>query len=157
VTLAKGDVAPDFELLDQDGVPRKLSTLLADGPVVLFFYPAAMSTGCTKEACFFRDLGAEYREAGVQRVGISKDAPAKQKEFEQAHGLDYPLLSDPESTVIAAFGAKRKLNLGTLSTKRLTFAIGRDGKVVEVVHAEMDMNQHAAQALEAIQKAGAAS
>jgi thioredoxin-dependent peroxiredoxin len=153
----KGDVAPDFELLDQDGAPRKLSDFLADGPVVLFFYPAAMSTGCTKEACFFRDLGAEYREAGVQRVGISRDAVEKQKQFAEANGLDYPLLSDTESAVIAAYGAKRKLNLGSLTTKRLTFAIGRDGTVVDVIHAEMDMNQHAAQALESIQKAGAAS
>ena len=91
-----GDVVPDFELPDQDGTPRRLSTLLQDGPVVLFFYPAAMTTGCTKEACHFRDLGAEFSAAGVQRVGISRDAVAKQKQFSDQHSFDYPLLSDED-------------------------------------------------------------
>src|SRR5206468_2590922 len=69
--MREGDEVPDFELMDQDNQPSRLSTLLEDGPVVLFFYPAAMTTGCTKEACHFRDLGAEFAAAGVQRVGIS--------------------------------------------------------------------------------------
>src|SRR5689334_1007863 len=80
VNIGKGDIAPDFELPDQDGTPRRLSDLVADGPVVLFFYPAAMTRGCTAEACHFRDLAAEYRAAGVQRVGISRDPVERQKE-----------------------------------------------------------------------------
>src|SRR6476469_6923437 len=79
--MQTGDEVPDFELPDQTGTPRRLSTLLADGPVVLFFYPAAMTTGCTKEACHFRDLATEYRDAGVQRIGISVDDVVKQKQF----------------------------------------------------------------------------
>src|SRR4051794_6102185 len=107
--IAKGDVVQDFALPDQDGVPRRLTELLAGGPVVLFFYPAAMTGGCTAEACTFRDLAAEFRDAGAQRVGISRDAPARQKEFAELNGFDYPLLSDPDSAVAAAFGVKRKL------------------------------------------------
>src|ERR1700754_1294117 len=98
----KGDVIDDFELPDQDGVPRKLSEYLAGGPVVLFFYPAAMSRGCTAEACTFRGLAAEFRGAGAQRVGISRDRPEKQKKFAELNGFDYPLLSDPDGAVAAA-------------------------------------------------------
>jgi thioredoxin-dependent peroxiredoxin len=147
VSIGKGDIAPDFELPDQDGTPRRLTALLADGPVVLFFYPAAMTKGCTAEACHFRDLAAEYQAAGVQRVGISKDPVEKQKLFAETHSFDYPLLSDPDSETIAAYGVKRKIALGPLSTKRLTFVIGTDQKVLDVIHSELDMNQHAADAL----------
>ncbi|BBH70799.1 peroxiredoxin [Actinoplanes sp. OR16] len=147
MSIGKGDLAPDFELPDQDGTPRRLSDLVADGPVVLFFYPGAMTKGCTAEACHFRDLSAEYRAAGVQRVGISKDPVEKQKQFADTYTFDYPLLSDPDSTTIAAYGVKRKLALGPLSTKRMTFVIGADRRVLDVIHSELDMNQHAAEAL----------
>jgi peroxiredoxin Q/BCP len=146
----KGDVVDDFELLDQDGVPRRLSALLADGPVVLFFYPAAMSSGCTAEACNFRDLAAEFRAAGAQRVGISRDLPAKQKQFADLNNFDYPLLSDPDSKVAAALGVKRRLPLGPLSTKRITLVIDTDRRVLDVIHSETNMQDHAARALEAL-------
>ena len=145
-----GDVVPDFELPDQDGAPRRLSTLLVGGPLVLFFYPAAMTAGCTKEACHFRDLGAEFEAAGVQRVGISMDSVAKQKQFADKHGFDYPLLSDPGNTAAEAFGIKRKLPLGPLSVKRITFVIDTDRTVLEVVHSERNMNEHADRALEVV-------
>ncbi|WP_306214043.1 peroxiredoxin [Actinoplanes sp. RD1] len=148
MSIGKGDRAPDFDLPDQDGTPLRLSELLREGPVVLFFYPAALSTGCTAEACNFRDLAAEFRAAGVQRVGISKDPVAKQKQFADKHGFDYPLLSDPGQTTIEAYGVKRKIALGPLSTKRLTFVIGTDQRILEVIHSELDMNQHAGRALE---------
>jgi peroxiredoxin Q/BCP len=150
MTIDKGDVVDDFELPDQDGVPRRLSTLLADGPVVLFFYPAAMSSGCTKEACSFRDLAAEFQASGAQRVGISRDLPARQKQFADRHNFDYPLLSDPDSKVAAALGVKRKLPLGPLSTKRITFVIDTDRKVLEMIHSETNMDDHAARALKAL-------
>ena len=98
-TIAEGTQAPDFELPDQDGTPVRLSERLADGPVVLFFYPAAMTGGCTKEACHFRDLATEFKEAGAQRLGISADPVAKQKEFADLNGFDYPLLSDESGDV----------------------------------------------------------
>ena len=154
MAIDRGDVVEDFELPDQDGTPRRLSELLAGGPVVLFFYPAALSTGCTAEACHFRDLAAEFREAGAQRVGISRDEPARQKQFADRHGFDYPLLSDPDSKVAAALGVKRRLPLGPLSTKRMTFVIDTDRRVLDVIHAEMNMNDHAVQALATLRAAG---
>jgi thioredoxin-dependent peroxiredoxin len=150
MAIDKGDVVDDFELPDQDGVSRRLSTLLADGPVVLFFYPAAMTPGCTAEACSFRDLAGEFLAAGAQRVGISRDKPARQKEFADRYSFDYPLLSDPDSRVAAALGVKRLLPLGPLSTKRMTFVIDTDRTVLEIIHSEKNMEDHAARALETL-------
>jgi thioredoxin-dependent peroxiredoxin len=149
--MREGDEVPDFELPDQTGTPRSLSGLLAAGPVVLFFYPAAMTTGCTKEACHFRDVAAEYAAAGVQRVGISVDSVEKQKEFSDLHSFDYPLLSDVGGEVASIFGVKRGGLLGKVGpVKRWTFAIGTDRKVVAVLHSELNMELHADQALAAL-------
>lgn len=150
-----GDEVPDFELPDQDGAPRRLSTLLADGPVVLFFYPAAMTSGCTKEACHFRDLASEFAQAGVQRVGISLDSVAKQKQFADLHSFDYPLLSDEAGEVAGSFGVKRGKfgqRLGA-PVKRWTFAIDKDRKVVAAIHSEVNMETHADEALAALEGA----
>jgi peroxiredoxin Q/BCP len=149
--MQAGDLVPDFELPDQDGQPRRLSAMLQDGPVVLFFYPAAMTTGCTKEACHFRDLAAEFAAAGVQRVGISRDSVERQKQFADRHSFDYPLLADTEGVVAAIFGVKRgKLGerLGA-PVKRWTFAIGKDSRVVAAIHSEVNMDTHADEALAA--------
>ncbi len=146
--LKTADDVPDFELPDQDGVPRRLSTLLADGPVVLFFYPAAMTTGCTKESCHFRDLAAEFAAAGAQRVGISTDSVAKQKQFSDLHSFDYPLLSDADGSVARAFGVKRRF--GPIPVKRSTFVIGRDRRVIDEITSELNMDVHADNALAAL-------
>ena len=146
-----GDKVPDFELSDQDGTPRRLSTLLSAGPVVLFFYPAAMTTGCTKEACHFRDLAGEFAAVGVQRVGISMDEVSKQKQFSDKHGFDYPLLSDGDGAVAALFGVKRGGLGGKLApVRRATFAIDTDRRVVAAIRSEIDMAAHADRALAAL-------
>src|SRR5664280_3664505 len=90
--MRPGDLAPDFKLRDQDGDERTLSTMLLNGPVVLFFYPAAMTKGCTKESCHFRDLASEFAALGAQRLGISMDSVEKQAEFTSKNHLDYPCL-----------------------------------------------------------------
>lgn len=152
-TLQEGAPASDFELPDQDGVPTRLSTLLKSGPVVLFFYPAAETPGCTKEACHFRDLEQEFDAVGAHRVGISRDAVAKQREFASNRGLDYPLLADVDGEVAAAYGVKRGL-LGVLSpVKRTTFVIGTDQVVMKVITSEVDMDRHADEALRMLQGA----
>jgi peroxiredoxin Q/BCP len=148
-----GDAIPDFELPDQTGAPRKLSELAADGPVVLFFYPAAMTYGCTKESCHFRDLAAEFKEVGAQRVGISRDSVDKQAEFADKHAFDYPLLSDSEGTVAAIFGVSEGFKLGPV--KRQTFVIGKDLRVVDVIKSETRMSVHADRALEILRRQGA--
>ena len=153
--MERGDEVPDFELPDEDGNPRRLSDLAATGPVVLFFYPAAMTYGCTKESCHFRDMKAEFDAVGAHRVGISADKVEKQKQFSDKHSFDYPLLSDPDGTVATQFGVRR--GFAKLSpTKRATFVIGSDLKLIDVVRSEVRMNVHADRALEVL-KANAAS
>lgn len=146
--MKAGDTVADFELPDQTGTPRKLTGLLADGPVVLFFYPAAMTPGCTKEACHFRDLAGEFAAVGAQRVGISADGVAKQAKFADQQGFDYPLLSDTDGTVAAGFGVKRGLLGKVLPVKRTTFVIDTDRTVLGVIASEFSMDSHADKALE---------
>jgi thioredoxin-dependent peroxiredoxin len=153
--MEKGDLAPDFELPDEDGKPRRLSDLAASGPVVLFFYPAAMTYGCTKESCHFRDLKSEFEAVGAQRVGISADQVEKQKQFSDKHSFDYPLLSDPDGAVATQFGVRRKFTKLT-PTKRATFVIGSDLRVLDVIRTEVRMSAHADQALDFL-KAGASA
>ena len=148
-----GDVVGDFELPDETGATRKLSDFLAKGPVVLFFYPAAMTTGCTKESCHFRDLKAEFETVGAQRVGISADTVDKQREFSEKHTFDFPLLSDTDRTIAARFGVKRRLTM--LPNKRSTFVIDTDGKLLAVISSEINMNQHADKALEVLRRRAA--
>ncbi|QGN50878.1 redoxin domain-containing protein [Micromonospora sp. WMMC415] len=150
VVVAVGEVVEDFELPDETGRMRRLSEFLASGPVVLFFYPAAMTRGCTAESCHFRDLAAEFAAVGAQRVGISRDPVARQAEFSRLHGFDYPLLSDVDGAVAGRFGVRRRLPLGPLSTRRMTFVIGTDRRVIEVIHSEVSMNDHADRALRAL-------
>jgi thioredoxin-dependent peroxiredoxin len=149
-SLAKGDLADDFELPDETGTPRKLSEFLATGPVVLFFYPAAMTAGCTAESCHFRDLAREFAEVGAVRVGISRDSVSKQRLFAGKHEFGYPLLSDPDGTVAGRFGVRRSLAFGPLVTRRMTFVIGTDRRILEVVHSEVSMDAHADRALAAL-------
>ena len=88
--MKRGDQVAEFELPDEKGTVRSLTELLADGPIVLFFYPAAMSPGCTKEACHFRDLASEFAAVGASRVGISTDAVEKQAKFAEKQELRLP-------------------------------------------------------------------
>lgn len=144
--ITAGDRAPDFELDDDTGTPRRLGTLLFQGPVVLFFYPGAMTNGCTAEACHFRDLAAEFSAVGAQRLGISGDAVDKQREFSEQNEFDFPLLSDPGGEVAARYGVRRRLG----PVRRATFVIGTDGTVVTAITNELQMEAHADRALEAL-------
>ncbi|MFG2816836.1 peroxiredoxin [Streptomyces sp. NPDC048410] len=151
MSLQVGDKVEDFTLPDETGTERRLTDLLADGPVVLFFYPAALTSGCTAEACHFRDLASEFAAAGAQPVGISGDTVEKQQEFAGRHTLGMPLLSDTDGTIRERFGVKRGFTLAP--TKRVTFVIGQDRTVLEIVRSELRMNTHADRALEALRAA----
>lgn len=149
-----GDVAPDFELRDDNGVMRTLNGLLGDGPVVLFFYPAALSPGCTAESCHFRDLAAEFTALGATRVGISADPVSRQRDFTDKHTLGFPLLSDPDREVAQQFGARR--GFGPLAVKRLTFVIDTDRRIIDIIKSETRMSAHVDRALTALrQRSGA--
>lgn len=148
--MKRGDKVDEFELPDQTGTPRSLTSLLADGPIVLFFYPAAMTSGCTKEACHFRDLAGEFAAVGASRVGISTDAVDKQAAFAEQQKFDYPLLSDADGAVATAFGVKRGLLGKLIPVKRTTFVIDTDRTVLEVIASELNMETHADKALEVL-------
>ncbi|CAN5533129.1 peroxiredoxin BcpB [soil metagenome] len=150
--MKRGDFVDDFVLPDQTGAPRTFSDFLSQGPVVLFFYPAAMTPGCTKEACHFRDLAAEFAAVGAQRVGISTDRVDKQAKFAQQQKFDYPLLSDEDAAVATAFGVKRGLLGKFMPVKRTTFVIDTDRSVLDVIASEISMDTHADKALEVLRK-----
>jgi len=145
--MKRGDRVPEFDLPDQTGTTRSLTGLLADGPVVLFFYPAAMTPGCTKEACHFRDLSAEFAALNASRVGISTDPVDKQAKFAQTQGFDYPLLSDADGRVATQFGVKRGLLGKLMPVKRTTFVIDTDRTVLAVIASELNFEGHADKAL----------
>jgi peroxiredoxin Q/BCP len=142
-----GDTVPDFELPDQEGTPQRLSRYLSEGPVVLFFYPGAMTSGCTIESCHFRDLKSEFKAVGARSVGISHDTVGKQKQFADKYSFDYPLLSDSDNAVARLFGVHR---VGPLPTRRTTFVIGTDSRVLNVIKSEVRMSVHADKALDTL-------
>ncbi|KUI02123.1 peroxiredoxin [Mycobacterium sp. IS-3022] len=150
--MKTGDRVAEFELPDQTGKLRSLTELLADGPIVLFFYPAAMTPGCTKEACHFRDLAAEFAAVGASRVGISTDAVDKQAKFADKERFDYPLLSDADGAVATQFGVKRGLLGKFMPVKRTTFVIDTDRTVLAVIASEISMDSHADKALDVLRQ-----
>ena len=152
--MKPGEQVSDFELPDESGRHRRLSELLANGPVVLFFFPAASSGGCTTEACHFRDLAGEFAAVGAQPVGVSPDPVEKQLQFASTHSFGYPLLSDLDGTVAKEFGAWRTLL--PLHTKRRTFVIGPDRRVIEAIKSEMKFELHADEALRVLKERHAA-
>lgn len=131
--LAVGDKAPDFSLPDADGNTVALSDF-AGRKVIVYFYPAASTPGCTKQACDFRDSLAELNEAGLDVVGISPDKPEKLAKFRDAEGLTFPLLSDPDKKVLTAWGAfgeKSMYGKTVQGVIRSTFLVDENG-VIEV-------------------------
>lgn len=129
--LQPGDVAPEFELPDADGKPVSLASLRGRR-VILFFYPAAMTPGCTKESIDFRDSLPELSDAGIEVVGISPDQPAKLARFRDRDALNFPLLSDPDNKVLSAYGAygeKKLYGKTVVGVIRSTLLIDADGRV----------------------------
>ena len=127
--------APEFELLDQNGESRRLSDYRGR-KVILYFYPKDMSSGCTKQACGFRDLMPQFREKGAVILGVSRDSVASHKKFESAHGLPFPLLSDPDLKVIQAYDVwKEKKNYGkvTMGVVRTSYLIDENGIIVRAL------------------------
>jgi peroxiredoxin Q/BCP len=134
--LEAGQAAPAFQLPDQDGKHLSLSDFSGKN-VIIYFYPAAMTPGCTTQACDFRDSLASLQAAGYVVLGISKDAPAKLKKFEEKEGLTFPLLSDPDLTVhnaYAAFGEKSMYGKIVQGVIRSTFVVAPDGTLSHALY-----------------------
>ena len=135
--LEPGDAAPDFTLPDADGREVSLSSLRGQR-VIVYFYPAAMTPGCTKQACDFRDGKRDLSDAGYAVLGISPDTPAKLAKFRERDGLTFPLLSDPGLGVLKAYGAygeKMLYGKKSVGVIRSTFVIGADGKIERAYYA----------------------
>ena len=131
VRLAPGDAAPDFTLPDADGNEVSLSSLRGRR-VIVYFYPAAMTPGCTKQACDFRDSLDSLAAAGFAVVGVSPDSPAKLAKFRDRDGLTFPVLSDQKHEVLEAYGAygeKMLYGKKSVGVIRSTFVVGPDGKI----------------------------
>ncbi|WP_210480683.1 thioredoxin-dependent thiol peroxidase [Naasia sp. SYSU D00948] len=129
--LEKGDTAPDFTLQDENGSPVSLTNFQGQ-KVILYFYPAAMTPGCTTEACDFRDSLNSLQSAGYQVLGISKDEPGKNKEFKEQENLNFPLLSDPDLAVhnaYRAYGEKSMYGKTVEGVIRSTFVLNETGFV----------------------------
>ena len=134
--LRPGDPAPDFALPDADGTPVSLSGFRGRR-VIVYFYPAAGTPGCTKEACDFRDNLTDLNDAGVDVLGISPDSPAKLARFRDAEGLAFPLLSDVDRTVLTAWGAfgeKQMYGKTVTGVIRSTFLVDPEGKIEEALY-----------------------
>jgi peroxiredoxin Q/BCP len=131
VTLAPGTTAPAFSLIDQDGDTVSLADF-AGRKVIVYFYPAASTPGCTTEACDFRDNINSLKSAGYQVLGVSKDQTDDLKKFRDEQGLNFPLLSDPELVVhnlYGAFGEKSLYGKIVTGTIRSTFVVDEGGKI----------------------------
>jgi len=148
--LKVGETAPDFSLPDQDGVIVTLTSLLAEGDLVLYFYPADFTPICTREACEFRDHHTALRGIGTQVIGISPQSSASHQRFRTANALPFPLLCDGDKTVIRAYGVDGPLGFGV---RRATFHIGRDGRVLNRAVADIFLGDHIELIEQALRKA----
>ncbi|MBK7584276.1 MAG: peroxiredoxin [Myxococcales bacterium] len=147
--LAVGDPVPDFTLDDHLGRAWRFADALAQGPVVIFFYPKDDTPVCIAEACAFRDQHEVFTERGAQVVGISSDGVASHRSFAGRHELPYVLLADPGGEVRAEFGIKKTLGF---FDGRVTFVVGRDGRIAHVHRAALNAQSHVDEALSALKK-----
>jgi peroxiredoxin Q/BCP len=137
--LAMGGRAPEFTLPDQDEQSVSLSTLLRTGPLILYFYPADFTPGCTREACTIRDLYAEIQQVGLDVAGVSPQTPESHRAFREKHKLRFTLLSDVEKFVIRMYDVQGPLGLGV---RRATYLIDQARYIRAAVLADFRISQH---------------
>jgi peroxiredoxin Q/BCP len=147
--LSAGELAPEFSLPDQDGRRRSLRELQDGGPLILYFYPADFTPGCTREACDLRDLHTQILSAGLKVVGISPQSPESHRRFREQHSLPFTLLSDEDKAVIRSYEVDGPLGIGV---RRATFLLDAKRKIVDAVLADLRIGRHQ----EFVQKAIAA-
>lgn len=137
--LNAGDKAPDFTLQDSDENDVTLSQLLKNGPLILYFYPADFTPGCTKEACSIRDIHDDITSVGLQVVGVSPQDAESHREFRDQHGLPFLLLCDPNKNVVKAYDVDGPLGFGV---RRVTYLITEDQKIKDAVQADIRIDKH---------------
>jgi peroxiredoxin Q/BCP len=137
--LSPGIRAPEFTLKDQNGRDQSLNALLRDGALILYFYPADFTPGCTAEACTLRDLQTDILRAGLHVVGVSPQDQDSHKRFKEKHSLPFTLLSDPEKKVIRLYDVDGPLGFGV---RRATFLIDQRGTIKDSVLADFRIQRH---------------
>ncbi len=146
--LDPGTKAPEFAGVDQDGRAVRLADY-AGRPVVLYFYPADMTTGCTMEACAFRDQQEDFQALGVAVLGVSTQDAASHREFRAKHNLNFPLIADPSKDICRSYNALGLLGMA----KRVTYVIAPDGTIVDAFKS-MNPKPHVARALQVLREKG---
>ncbi|HEX8782213.1 MAG TPA: peroxiredoxin [Steroidobacteraceae bacterium] len=139
--LPLGGRAPEFTLPDQDDQSISLSNLLRRGPLILYFYPADFTPGCTREACLMRDLHGELEQAGLNLAGVSPQKPATHRRFRDTYRIPYTLLSDVEKVVICMYDVRGPLGIGV---RRATYLIDQARYVRAAVLANFRISEHEA-------------
>lgn len=138
--LKAGDRAPEFVLRNDAGVDTSLSDLLTDGPLILYFYPADFTPGCTKEACSIRDMHDDIQSVGLRVAGISPQDAASHARFREEHGLPFVLLCDPDKAAIDMYGVDGPFGVGV---RRATFLVSQDRRIRDAVLADVFIGKHA--------------
>lgn len=147
MALNIGDSAPDFEAQTDNGDKLKLSEVLKEKEVILYFYPKDETPGCTAEACTFRDNWDSIRELGAEVIGVSSDTTESHRKFKENHKLQFTLVSDQGKEIRRLYDVK-----GSILPPRTTFVISRDGKIVHVYNSQMNAKHHVDEALSALKK-----
>jgi peroxiredoxin Q/BCP len=144
--LKVGDVAPDFSLQNEDGMPVSLKGYLGKKVVVLYFYPKDFTPGCTAEACSFRDNYKPYQDKGAVVIGVSLDNVESHKKFSKKYNLPFSVLSDNSKEVAKAYGV---LGMGGFSSRRVTFIINKEGRITHIFP-KVDVKHHSEEVLKAL-------
>ena len=131
--------APEFVLPDEDGNNVSLSNLLQQGPLIVYFYPADFTPGCTKEACAFRDIHGDMLSAGLRVIGISPQDSSSHRRFREEHQLPFTLLSDEDKVAIRKYDVDGPFGVGV---RRATYLIDERGKILDAVQADVLINKH---------------
>jgi peroxiredoxin Q/BCP len=138
--IQAGERAPEFTLPDETGTDRSLTELLSPGALVLYFYPADFTPGCTRQACILRDLHTDIQRAGLRVVGVSPQSPQSHTKFKAKHQLPFVLLSDEQKTVVKMYGVNGPLGIGV---RRATFLIDASRRIRDAVLADFRIGRHA--------------
>jgi peroxiredoxin Q/BCP len=146
VELKVGDMAPEFSLSDENGLPVSLKDFLGKKIVVLYFYPKDFTSGCTAEACSFRDNYKPFEDKGAVVIGVSLDSVESHAKFSKEYKLPFAILSDSKKDVARAYGV---LGVGGLLAKRITFIINKEGKMTHIFP-KVDVKRHSEEVLKAL-------
>ncbi len=137
--IKAGERAPEFTLPDETAKERSLTELLSAGPIVLYFYPADFTPGCTRQACVLRDIHTEIESAGLRVVGVSPQSPESHARFKAEYQLPFVLLSDEQKTVVKMYGVNGPMGIGV---RRATFLIDTSRRIRDAVLADFKIGRH---------------